>query len=83
MTESTVFKPGIHVSSRHLGALAAAGALLASNPGLGSCPPSSTNWGRLEGFYPAGPVVSGAVKTGRNDPCPCGSGKKFKRCCKK
>ncbi len=21
------------------------------------------------------------VKTGRNDPCPCGSGKKFKRCC--
>jgi uncharacterized protein len=24
---------------------------------------------------PAGP------KTGRNDPCPCGSGKKFKKCC--
>lgn len=22
-------------------------------------------------------------KTGRNDPCPCGSGKKFKRCCGK
>ena len=21
------------------------------------------------------------VKTGRNDPCPCGSGKKYKRCC--
>ena len=21
------------------------------------------------------------VKIGRNDPCPCGSGKKFKRCC--
>jgi uncharacterized protein YecA (UPF0149 family) len=20
-------------------------------------------------------------KVGRNDPCPCGSGKKFKRCC--
>ena len=20
-------------------------------------------------------------KTGRNDPCPCGSGKKHKRCC--
>ena len=20
-------------------------------------------------------------KTGRNDPCPCGSGKKYKRCC--
>jgi uncharacterized protein len=23
----------------------------------------------------------GASKFGRNDPCPCGSGKKFKRCC--
>jgi len=22
-----------------------------------------------------------AVKVGRNDPCPCGSGKKYKRCC--
>ncbi len=22
-----------------------------------------------------------AEKTGRNDPCPCGSGKKFKKCC--
>lgn len=21
-------------------------------------------------------------RVGRNDPCPCGSGKKFKRCCK-
>ena len=23
---------------------------------------------------------SGAAKVGRNDPCPCGSGKKYKRC---
>ncbi len=22
-----------------------------------------------------------ATKTGRNDPCPCGSGQKYKRCC--
>lgn len=22
-----------------------------------------------------------AVNVGRNDPCPCGSGKKFKKCC--
>ena len=29
----------------------------------------------------AQPVVSEAPKTGRNDPCPCGSGKKFKKCC--
>jgi SEC-C motif-containing protein len=27
------------------------------------------------------PVVRAAPKTGRNDPCPCGSGRKFKKCC--
>lgn len=30
---------------------------------------------------PARPVVHRADKVGRNDPCPCGSGKKFKGCC--
>jgi preprotein translocase subunit SecA len=25
--------------------------------------------------------VKDLSKTGRNDPCPCGSGKKFKNCC--
>lgn len=28
----------------------------------------------------AAPFVHGASKLGRNDPCSCGSGKKFKRC---
>jgi len=27
------------------------------------------------------PPISTTVKIGRNDPCPCGSGKKFKKCC--
>lgn len=27
------------------------------------------------------PVVRQGPKAGRNDPCPCGSGKKFKKCC--
>lgn len=27
------------------------------------------------------PSVRAAPKTGRNDPCPCGSNKKFKKCC--
>ena len=27
------------------------------------------------------PVVNKGVKVGRNDPCPCGSGKKYKKCC--
>ena len=27
------------------------------------------------------PVRRGLPKIGRNDPCPCGSGKKYKNCC--
>lgn len=27
------------------------------------------------------PVVNKTQKVGRNDPCPCGSGKKYKKCC--
>ena len=29
------------------------------------------------------PVVNDGPKVGRNDPCPCGSGKKYKNCCGK
>ena len=29
---------------------------------------------------PNQPVVREGVKVGRNDPCPCGSGKKYKQC---
>ena len=25
--------------------------------------------------------IRGILNPGRNDPCPCGSGKKFKKCC--
>jgi preprotein translocase subunit SecA len=34
------------------------------------------------GSSPA-PTKRNAKKVGRNDPCPCGSGKKFKKCCGK
>jgi hypothetical protein len=27
------------------------------------------------------PIVNVSPKIGRNDPCPCGSGKKYKKCC--
>ena len=30
---------------------------------------------------PKGPYVRKTAKIGRNDPCPCGSGKKYKLCC--
>ncbi len=29
------------------------------------------------------PIKSSTPKVGRNDPCPCGSGKKYKHCCLK
>jgi hypothetical protein len=35
-----------------------------------------------ESFDPVtAPIVSDAPKIGRNEPCPCGSGKKYKKCC--
>jgi uncharacterized protein len=36
--------------------------------------------GLLERAPPAAPPFS-AARTGRNDPCPCGSGRKYKKCC--
>ena len=27
--------------------------------------------------------IKGSATPGRNDPCPCGSGKKYKKCCGK
>lgn len=33
------------------------------------------------GFEPPQPYVRPEPKIGRNDPCPCGSGKKYKKCC--
>jgi preprotein translocase subunit SecA len=32
---------------------------------------------------PQAPVKRDSSKVGRNDPCPCGSGKKYKDCCGK
>jgi preprotein translocase subunit SecA len=36
-------------------------------------------WSDFE--YPGEPVRNPLRHVGRNDPCPCGSGKKFKKCC--
>jgi len=32
-------------------------------------------------YYLSGSTREGVLKPGRNDPCPCGSGRKFKACC--
>ncbi|MCR5782985.1 MAG: preprotein translocase subunit SecA [Clostridia bacterium] len=41
--------------------------------------PTMTNAG--DGSVKKQPVKRGGKKVGRNDPCPCGSGKKYKFCC--
>ena len=35
----------------------------------------------MDGNVNRSPEKNTAVKVGRNDPCPCESGKKYKRCC--
>ena len=39
-------------------------------------------WGYRTGQIKQKPIVT-ENKIGRNDPCPCGSGKKYKKCCNK
>ena len=41
--------------------------------------PTSTNMDSTSGSI--NKTVRGVKKIGRNDPCPCGSGKKYKKCC--
>lgn len=38
-------------------------------------------WFYKDGSSPQSGTVRKPNKTGRNDPCPCGSGKKYKKCC--
>ena len=52
---------------------------------VASAPASQPRWRETHGTK--GPASSGeprlaaGAKVGRNDPCPCGSGKKYKKCC--
>lgn len=39
------------------------------------------NWRYVDGDIVSGPPVRKEPKVGRNEPCPCGSGKKYKKCC--
>ena len=47
---------------------------------LGIEPDKSEDISDLEKLLNPTPPAT-AQKTGRNDPCPCGSGKKYKKCC--
>ncbi len=39
------------------------------------------HWRYVDGHMVSGPPVRKEKKFGRNEPCPCGSGKKYKKCC--
>jgi len=41
----------------------------------------NSEWFYEDGHVVPRTVVRSAPKTGRNEPCPCGSGKKYKHCC--
>jgi len=41
----------------------------------------SSNRSDFGGFSPPIPIVESSPKIGRNNPCPCGSGRKYKKCC--
>jgi len=45
-----------------------------ANPASDMADENNTQMGSTE------PVVRDGIKVGRNDPCPCGSGKKYKQC---
>ena len=42
---------------------------------------NSDEWLYVDGRISPRTIVRSTPKVGRNDPCPCGSGKKFKQCC--
>ena len=52
-----------------------------------SPPKTEEKSGANSGFnYTTPPIISAPIKragkkVGRNEPCPCGSGKKYKKCC--
>ena len=69
----------VHNEASALAAAAAqAGAMQQQQPPMGAPPPG------MEIPQPqkvAAPIRHDGPKVGRNDPCPCGSGRKYKKCC--
>ncbi len=62
------------------GGAAAAAAAGAGPAGAGPAAATATAEGPASAARPTGVVTRGMEKVGRNDPCPCGSGKKYKHC---
>ncbi|HMP72135.1 MAG TPA: preprotein translocase subunit SecA [Kiritimatiellia bacterium] len=71
-------RTSVHPSMQTLGQAGGGG----SEEGPARRPPSA-NEAAMEAALkkPLAPVRRDVPKVGRNDPCPCGSGKKYKKCC--
>lgn len=48
--------------------------------GVPSAPTDRRTSHPMKGLFAGPPMQPGRAKIGRNEPCPCGSGKKFKAC---
>ena len=68
----------IHQNAQNAGAMSQAGA---ARPGGRAAPPGAEAAMKAALNQPTAPVQRDEPKVGRNDPCPCGSGKKYKKCC--
>lgn len=74
---------------KELGRDAEADALVESEEEAGKAREERYKRGEREGRNPSAvgekhtPMQAGSKKIGRNEPCPCGSGKKYKKCCGK
>ena len=68
----TIFHLGVEQNGRQAG----------GRPGGRSRPggDNATVMSKVVGNQRREPVAAGGRKVGRNQPCPCGSGKKYKRC---
>ena len=56
------------------------GSVLVASPSIAPVQPGGTASGAPLPTAPITPLLRQSPKVGRNDPCPCGSGKKYKRC---
>ena len=53
----------------------------AINGATGSCRHSQRIVHGVDIDTPRSPLLKAMITPGRNEPCPCGSGRKYKRCC--
>jgi preprotein translocase subunit SecA len=68
--------------TEHVSTSAFGGGTTTASTGTAASRPSDVVSEAAEAVAKAKPIRSGP-KVGRNDPCPCGSGRKYKQCCGK